>query len=87
MKHQSYVTRALKARDPRYARVLGKLGYDTTAMAAEAVDGAEAGDSGDGKPDLDALRDTYKQVIGKQPFHGWDAETLAKKIEEHRAAK
>lgn len=86
MKHQSYVTRALKARDPRYARILGKLGYDTTAMVAEAGEG-EAGEGGEQKPDLDALRVTYKEVLGKQPFHGWDAETLAKKIEEHRAAK
>lgn len=35
MKHQSYMNRALKARDPRYARILGKLGYSTTALATE----------------------------------------------------
>lgn len=32
MKHQSYLNRALKARDPRYARIFGKLGYEVTAL-------------------------------------------------------
>ncbi len=32
MKHQSYLNRALKARDPRFAHVFGKLGYDVTAL-------------------------------------------------------
>lgn len=35
MKHQSYMNRALKARDPRYARILGKLGYSTAALTTE----------------------------------------------------
>ena len=34
MKHQSYLNRALKARDPRYARVFGKLGYDVTSLTS-----------------------------------------------------
>lgn len=39
MKHQSYLNRALKARDPRYARIMGKLGYDVAALSTEtAVD-------------------------------------------------
>ncbi len=35
MKHQSYLNRALKSRDPRYARILGKLGYSTTVLTTE----------------------------------------------------
>lgn len=73
MKHQSYFTRALKAKDPRYARIFGKLGYDTTQMVAD-----------DGEPDIDALRATYQEVVGKRPYHGWDAATLAQKIADHR---
>jgi len=75
MKHQGYVTRALKAKDPRYARILGKLGYNTTALAAEEVEDL----------DIDKLRDAYQAVSGKKPFMGWDAVTLMAKIKEKRA--
>jgi hypothetical protein len=76
MKHQSYFTRAMKAKDRRFARVFGKLGYQTADMAAsdEQVE-----------QDIDALRDTYFEVIGKRAYHGWDAETLIAKIAEKRA--
>lgn len=35
MKHQGYLNRALKSRDPRYARIFDRLGYDTTALSTE----------------------------------------------------
>lgn len=76
MKHQSYFTRALKSRDPRYARIFGKLGYNTTELVA---DDAPA-------PDIGQLRDLYAKVVGKRPFNGWDAETLLAKIAAKRAA-
>lgn len=76
MKHQSYFTRALKARDPRFARIFGKLGYSTADMVAED----------DAAPTIAELRDLYEKVVGKRPFNGWDADTLAKKIEEARSA-
>jgi hypothetical protein len=34
MKSQSYMTRALRARDPRFATILGKLGYERSDMSA-----------------------------------------------------
>jgi len=74
MKHQSYFIRAMKARDRRYARIFGKLGYDTTQMTP-----------GDGEPDIDALREMYREVVGKRPYHAWDADALAAKIDEARA--
>jgi len=74
MKHQGYVTRALKAKDPRYVRILGKLGYNTTALQAEEVE----------ELDIDKLRDAYQVAFGKRPFMGWDAATLMAKIEEKR---
>jgi hypothetical protein len=74
MKHQAYYTRALKARDPRFARIFGKLGYQTTALVA---------DNGDGDGiDLPALRDEYERAVGKRPFNGWDAAKLIEKIAE-----
>lgn len=75
MKHQGYFTRALKARDPRYARIFGKLGYSTADLVAD-----------DAVPtDINALRDLYEQVVGKKAFNGWDAATLSAKIAEKRA--
>jgi hypothetical protein len=70
---QSYMTRALKARDPRFARILGRLGYATTAVA-EPVD------------DLADLRAEYADVVGKKAYHAWDAATLLEKIAAHKAA-
>lgn len=76
MKHGSYFTRAMKAKDRRYARVFGKMGYET----ADLVPGDPT------KDDLADLRATYEKVVGKRPFMGWDAETLAQKIAEAKAA-
>ena len=75
MKHQGYITRALKAKDPRYARILGKLGYDTTALAAGEAE----------ELDIDKLRGDYQSAFGKRPFMGWDADQLMAKIKEKRA--
>lgn len=75
MKHQGYFNRALKANDPRFARIFGKLGYRTREMVAD-----------DNGPDIAELRATYEDVVGKRPYMGWDAETLAEKIAEARAA-
>ena len=69
-----YMDRALKAKDPRFARILGKLGYERRDMvAAEPV----ADDD-----DITSLRAEYQDVVGKKAFHGWDADTLRNKIAE-----
>ncbi|RVO34820.1 hypothetical protein [Sinorhizobium meliloti] len=78
MKSQSYMTRAMRARDPRYATILGKLGY----ARADAV-AAPASSSDDPLTDL---RKQYQDIVGKRPFHGWDAETLEAKLAEAKAA-
>jgi hypothetical protein len=88
MKKSSYMTRAMTASDPRFARVLGKLGY----ARADVVAGAEAGDpldhDGDGQnggskdPELDALRAEYHETVGKRAYHGWDVDTIKNKIAE-----
>ncbi|UIK05013.1 hypothetical protein [Neorhizobium galegae] len=71
MKKSHYMTRALRAQDPRYSSILGKLGYERTDVQAGAA-----------VPDITALRAEYHRVLGKRPFNGWDAETLAAKIAE-----
>jgi hypothetical protein len=35
MKHQGYLNRALASKDRRFARIFGKLGYDTTSLTTE----------------------------------------------------
>lgn len=92
MKSQSYMTRALRAFDPRFAQILGKLGYGRRDMVAAATPRDPLDHDGDGrkggslKPDAsDALseaRARYFEVVGKRPFHGWDVETLNAKIAE-----
>lgn len=70
-KHSGYMDRAMKSRDPRFARILGKMGYERRDMVAE--------------PEVDALavlRDEYQRVLGKRAFHGWDEDTLRAKIAE-----
>jgi hypothetical protein len=75
MKHGSYYTRALQANDPRYARVFEKLGYGRADLAA-----TEAAPPSDPEAELGRLRDEYQALVGKKPYHGWDAATLAEKI-------
>ena len=77
MKKSTYMNRALKSRDPRFARILGKLGYERRDMvAAEPV----ADDD-----DLAALRAEYQDVVGKKAYHGWSADELRAKIAEATA--
>ena len=73
MKKSGYMDRAMRAADPRFARILGKLGYQRSDMTAAKVEEAEA-------DELDALRDEYKEAVGKRAYHGWDADELREKI-------
>lgn len=75
MKHNSYFTRAMAAKDRRYARVFGKMGYETTDLVPEEPS----------KDDIANLRETYEKVVGKRPFNGWGATQLAEKIAAARA--
>ena len=77
MKKSTYMDRALKSRDPRFARILGKLGYERRDMvAAEPV----ADDD-----EITALRAEYQDVVGKKAYHGWSADELRAKIAEATA--
>jgi len=80
MKNSSYMDKALRSNDPRYARVLSKLGYDRRDMVAAPIKAAPQPD------ETAALRADYERIVGKRPFMGWDAEMLRAKIAEARAA-
>ena len=72
MKNNGYMDRALRARDPRFARVLGKMGYERSDLVPSPPVAPAEG--------LTALRDEYERALGKRPFNGWDAATLREKI-------
>ena len=74
-KSNSYMDRAMRSADPRFARVLGKLGYQRSDMAAK-VDAEAQNDA------LTDLRAQYQEATGKRAYHGWDVDTLREKIAE-----
>lgn len=74
----SYMTRAMQSRDPRFAWILERLGYERRDVAESDVVKADA----QGEELLQSLRDEYREVVGKKAYHGWDAGTLRKKITE-----
>lgn len=77
-KHTGYMTRALQSQDPRYARILGQLGHPVPAAVLE-IKAAEAED------ELKVLRDEYQDVVGKRPYHAWEADELREKIAAAKA--
>jgi hypothetical protein len=90
MKTSAYMDRALKARDPRFARILGKLGYnrrDMQAVAAGEMSVNEARAHRDMTPveteeDIADVRAEYQEVVGKRAYPGWDIPTLRQKMAE-----
>ncbi|MFC6197828.1 hypothetical protein [Ponticaulis profundi] len=81
MKKSTYMDRALKARDPRFARVLQKLGYQRRDMVAEEPAGVSE-PVAQPDDDLTELRSQYQKIVGKRAYHGWDADELKKMIAE-----
>ena len=76
-KHSGYMTRALQAQDPRFARILGKLGHTAAGDLRAAVEPIA--------DELGSLREEYFQAVGKRAFHGWDADALREKIAATKA--
>lgn len=85
MKKSGYMTRAMKASDPRYARILGRLGYERGDLVARSS--ADERPSGEGEiNELTATRALYFEVLGKRPYHAWDVDELRKRIAEAKDA-
>lgn len=79
MKKNSYMDRAMRCSDPRFARILARLGYRGRDMRAETPAPAP-------KDDIAELRAEYLAVIGKKPFMGWKEDVLREKIAAARGA-
>lgn len=86
----SYMTRALRSRDPRYARILGKLGYgqslvtathEPVAAPAGPVVPRPAPPEDDRDDDLDVLRAEYVAATGEEPDGRWGAARLRREID------
>lgn len=80
-KQSSYMTRALRSRDPRFARILGKLGYERADMVAAEPVLAPVPEQPD---EIAVLRAEYKALVGRRPFPGWSKEMLLEKMEKAR---
>jgi hypothetical protein len=76
MKSMSYMTRAMRAKDRRYVKILGKLGYGAAEGTAPVARNL---------PDIHQVRADYERVVGKRPFNGWNAEQLFEKIAAARS--
>lgn len=88
----TYWTKALKSRDPRFAQVLSRLGYATRHMQADiaapvvAVPASGPTIEAEVGEELADLRAQYQEIVGKRPYHGWDADELRKRINEALAS-
>lgn len=81
-KNSTYMDRAMQHRDPRFARILGKLGYTTTDMAkAETKPEPKLEPVEDTAADLTAMRSAYKEASGKFAHHTWDIAAIKAKLE------
>ncbi|WP_246765269.1 hypothetical protein [Aminobacter sp. SR38] len=78
-KNNGYMNRALQSSDPRFARILGKLGYGRRDMQATPIQSAPTFD------DIARVREEYAEIVGRQPFMGWDIDTLREKIAAAKA--
>ncbi len=75
MKKSTYMDRAMKAKDPRFARILGSLGYVRSDLQAtpKSLKAPKA-------DEITMLRAEYQRVVGKKPFGAWKADKLREKI-------
>lgn len=76
--------RLKKIKEPKYLRVVEHLcryygvserasPEPTKDLNAMAVPGPD--------PEIVSLREEYREVVGRRPFHGWDADELRQRIE------
>lgn len=81
-KAMTYAMRRLKAGAPFVARTAA---HARVLVAAKKAKFATVEEQEPPLDDIDVLRAEYQGVIGRRPYHGWDAATLIQKIAEERA--
>ena len=62
---------------------LRDAGFISTKDAGASPENKMQPPPAENKADIADVRAEYERVVGKRPFHGWDAETLKAKIAEH----
>lgn len=78
----SYADKALRSRDPRFARVLGQIGYlrrDMRAIGSTSNSPIPENGAGEG---LEELRAAYQAIKGRAPGASWGADRLRRLIDE-----
>ncbi|MGY3607660.1 MULTISPECIES: hypothetical protein [unclassified Bradyrhizobium] len=76
MKSSTYMTRALRARDPRYALALRKLGYSSATEKPSSPEPVRQVDDAE----LDQLRAEYLKQKGEEPDKRWGATRLKREL-------
>lgn len=71
--HKSGRKQSMSRRDAEILKKLGRGTYMTRDMQAQSLREEE---------ELSQLRAEYQDVVGKRPFHGWDADMIRQKIAE-----
>jgi hypothetical protein len=84
-KPSKYMDRALKHRNPVFAKVLGRMGYTTRQLVAEPPTQVVETVREDDPSELTALRIEYQEVTDRKAYWGWDADTLRAKISEAKS--
>lgn len=69
----------------RPARKPGTIAPPPAALLRKVEEAATGSMPAVSVEDIAALRSEYEKVVGKRPFHGWNAEKLRQKIDEARA--
>lgn len=75
---QNYIDRAMRARDPRFAKIANRLGY--TAPPVRALRKADDDDD----KDKAQLTREYEALTGDEPDGRWSVGTLEEKVAQAR---
>ena len=76
----NYRERAERHSDPRYARILDLIKPRRAPEVPVVVVQAASVPDVDADSELKTLRADYLDLVGKRPFHGWDADELRVRI-------
>lgn len=80
----NYRERAERHSDPRYARILDKLKprrAESAPAIQETVQVATPVATEEPSDEIKQLRADYQGLLGKRPYHGWDADELRARID------
>lgn len=78
----SYLDKAARSRDPRFAQILERIGYGRRDMRADPATGYLRSDMQASGDTLEELRTAYQALKGRAPAASWDAAKIRRLIGE-----